>query len=64
MTDSTKMKLVKEIYDRPTSDQAIVEVLKDYIRIYEPERTATAEALVVIAREQVEAEAKRRDDPT
>lgn len=64
--------LLRKAYNRPTSSQAVVEAVKDYL-LHEPERSKmtpegekvemklTAGAIVAIAEKDVEAEAKDRN---
>lgn len=50
---SIKLEIVKHVYSRPTTGQAITEMLKDYIRTEEREgKTATVEALADAARDE------------
>lgn len=68
---SDNLEIVRKVYGRPTTAQAMVEVLKDYIQ-NEPERKKATvegevvemkvapEVLVAMAKKDVKAEAKDR----
>jgi hypothetical protein len=68
---SNNLEIVRKVYGRPTTSQALIEVLKDYIQ-HEPSRKKATpegevvemrvepEVLVAMAKKDVAAEAKDR----
>lgn len=57
---SERLEMLRYLYHRPTTDQAITEAMKEFIKLAEPGGDVKLETLVAIARQQTEAESHDR----